>query len=192
MDGRHGLIVIGGFPGTGKSTVAERLAKQLRAARLSSDVLGGSIRGTLDRVVASSDAFRAGYDLLFRLCDEFLGDGCAVLVDCNMGWGFQWQRLDLLRAKHPDVPWCPVILRSSMEVCRERLRLRHVADPGRHPPVEEFFDRNPQLISLWEYLEALDRPDAVNVNASSCSSDVYADVFRQVQLRLAGHGTDGP
>lgn len=185
MDNRPGLAVIGGFPGVGKSSVAERLAKQLGAARLCSDVLGGSIRGTLDGVIPGSEAFRAGYDLLFRLSDEFLGDGCTVVVDCSMGWEFQWRGLDQVRAKHPDVTWCPVILRSPMAVCRERLRLRHAADPGGHPSVEEFFDHNPQLSGLWTYLDALDRRDVAYVDGSSAPAAVYADVLRHIQVRFA-------
>lgn len=191
MDDRVGLIVIGGFPGSGKSTVAVRVAKDLRAARLSSDVLGGSIRDTLRGVVASSEAFRAGYNLLFRLCGEFLTDGCTVVVDCSMGWEFQWRSLDHLRVKHPGVIWCPVILRCPMEVCRERLQARHVADPMAHPPVEEFFQRNPQLSGLWAYLESLDRPDVAYVDGALCAPAVHADVLRRVQVGFA-RGTADP
>lgn len=192
MDVAGGLIVIGGFPGSGKSTVAKLLAKELRGARLCSDVLGGSIRDTFGGAVRSSDAFRAGYDLLFRLCDEFLDNGCTVLVDCSMGWEFQWRGLDQVRAKHPEVSWCPLILRCPMEICRERLRLRHVADPRAHPPVEEFFDRNPQLGGLWAYLESLDRPDAAYLDGSRCAPAVYAEALRGVEARFAHTMTDGP
>jgi predicted kinase len=174
------LIVIGGFPGAGKSTLAERLSKELRVARLCSDVLGGSIRGTLGGAVPSSEAFRAGYDLLFRLTDEFLGDGCTVLVDCNMGWEFQWRNLDQVHARHPEVTWCPLVLRCPLDVCRERLRRRHLADPGRHPPVEEFFDRNPQLSALWAFLDALDRPDVVYLDGSQSPAAVFADALKRI------------
>lgn len=175
----------------GKSTLADRLAKELRAPRLCSDVLGGSIDASLGPAIARSEAFRAGYDLLFRLCDQFLDDDCSVVVDCNMGWEFQWQRLDQIREKHPGVTWAPVILRCPLEVCRERLRLRHLADPDRHPSVKQFFDSNPQLGALWAYLEGLDRPDCVYVDASPCLSVTYAETLRQVQSRFARHGEAG-
>lgn len=183
MSARPGLIVIGGFPGAGKSTVAVPLAKELRAARLCSDVLGRSIRDTLSGKVPSSEAFRAGYDLMFRLCDQFLDDGCTVLVDCNMGWEFQWRELDRVRAKHPDATWCPLILRCPMSVCRQRLQARHLADPAAHLLVDEFFARNPQLPGLWSYLESLDRPDIAYLDGSPSPSLVCADALRHIHAR---------
>ena len=35
--------------------------------------------------VPGGDAFRAGYDVLFTLCEEFLSSECSVLVDMSMG-----------------------------------------------------------------------------------------------------------
>lgn len=109
-----------------------------------------------------------------------------------MGWEFQWRALDQVRAKHRDVTWCPLVLRCPIEVCRERLRLRHVADPGAHPPVEEFFDRNPQLSGLWTYLESLDRPDVAYLDGSRSPSAVCADALRHVEARSGRRDTDGP
>jgi hypothetical protein len=35
--------------------------------------------------VPGGDAFRAGYDVLFTLCEEFLSSECSVLIDMSMG-----------------------------------------------------------------------------------------------------------
>jgi hypothetical protein len=34
--------------------------------------------------VPGGDAFRAGYDILFTLCEELLSSECSVLVDMSM------------------------------------------------------------------------------------------------------------
>ena len=59
------------------------------------------------------DAFRAGYDVLFTLCEEFLSSECSVLVDMSMGREFQWHRLDQMCRRQADVVFLPLALRCS-------------------------------------------------------------------------------
>lgn len=53
------LIVIGGLPGTGKSTIARELASRCRATYLRIDSIEQTLRNT--RVVLAGDVGAAGY-----------------------------------------------------------------------------------------------------------------------------------
>lgn len=182
--GRPALIAIGGFPGTGKTAIGERLARNFCLARLSGDVFGNSIRKSLDGAVRGDLAFRAGYDLMFKLCAELLGGGVSVLIDCSLGWELQWCALDGIRDQSTSLVWIPIILRCSQEVCLQRLQHRHVEEPSTHPPAATFIERNHQLDGLWRYLDALDRPDAHSIDASDSLDAVYEAVLRDVEPQL--------
>ena len=43
------------------------------------------IKAALSPTVPGGDAFRAGYNVLFTLCEELLSSECSVLVDMSMG-----------------------------------------------------------------------------------------------------------
>lgn len=61
------LIAVGGFPGSGKSTISRRLAADLRIPRLASDEIGESIKASASAQNPNIEATRIGYNLLFRL-----------------------------------------------------------------------------------------------------------------------------
>ena len=86
------LIIIGGFAGTGKSTVSKRLAAELRFPRLGSDLLGRAIKTSAGVKYDQLDAYRLAYDLLFQLGETFIQSGVSTILDLTMGWEFQWQQ----------------------------------------------------------------------------------------------------
>ena len=184
------LVAVGGFPGSGKSSVASRLADDLRIPLLASDLLGDTIRAVLAEhapsPVPSSVASRAGYASLFALAEEFVDHGCSVVVDVSLGWAFQWEALDAIRAAHPGVRFLPVILECSRASCLSRLRERHRRDSEHHEPVEDFM-RQPQLEAVADYLAAVDRPDVRHIDAERPIDDVYREIRRLLTLpsRLA-------
>lgn len=181
---RPALIAIGGFPGSGKTSVGERLARQLCLARLCSDVFGNSMRESLGDAVRGDLAFRAGYDLMFKLCADLLQEGVSVLIDCSLGWEFQWRALDRIRDASTRPVWMPIILRCSREICLERLHHRHIEDPSTSPPAATFVEQNRQLDQVWRYLDTLDRPDAYLVDASRPPDAVYEAVLTYIRPRL--------
>jgi predicted kinase len=178
------LVAVGGFAGAGKSVVARRLARELRAPWLCSDTIGAPIRKRLGEKVTGWDAYGAGYEVLFALAEEFLSDGCSVVADMSLGWSVQWERLDAIHATVPETAFVPLILRCPYDTCVERIQRRHLEDPGHYPPAERFM-RQPQLTQVWDYLEALDRPDAHVIDASHDADTVYSAVRR----RLSEHPT---
>lgn len=72
------LIQLAGAPGSGKSTLARELAKRYDAVVLDTDVVKTAL---LDAGVPWGMAGKAGYNVLFALADDMLGNGRGVVID---------------------------------------------------------------------------------------------------------------
>jgi predicted kinase len=72
------LIVFGGLPGTGKSTISRLLAERLRAVYLRIDTIEQALRacGTLPAGVVTE-----GYAVAYRLAEDNLASGGTVVAD---------------------------------------------------------------------------------------------------------------
>ena len=82
------LIVFVGLPGTGKSSLARQLARELRAVYLSLDTLQGCLAAMVD--VRGSDEGRSavvqqGYALLLDLARDNLSVELSVILDSPAG-----------------------------------------------------------------------------------------------------------
>lgn len=73
------LIVIGGLPGTGKSTIARELASRCRATYLRIDSIEQTLRTA--RVLAE-EVGAAGYEIAYALARDNLYLGRTVITDC--------------------------------------------------------------------------------------------------------------
>lgn len=62
------LIVFGGLPGTGKTTVAEALAQELNAVHLRVDTIEQALRSS---AVLKTDVGPAGYVVDYRLAEDW-------------------------------------------------------------------------------------------------------------------------
>jgi predicted kinase len=173
------VIVIGGPPGAGKSTAARRLAADLGVPCLSSDTIGEVIRTS--RGLRARDAINAtwtAYDIAFQLGEEFIGMGLSVILDINLGWPFHWDWMDALRARRPNVRVAPIALRCSRDSCLERIEARQVSDPVSASP--DVYRHDPKILDVFAFLEHLERPDLVSIDASQTVEDVYGAVRRTV------------
>jgi predicted kinase len=169
------LIVVGGFAGTGKSSISRRLSGEFRIPRLGSDTLGRTLRNSLGSQRGKVDAYRLAYDLLFRLGEEFIQSGASVILDLTMGWEFQWRHADGIVRRYPQTLFLPVILRCPYETCIERIRQRHAANPDYYDP-PELYRSEPKIRGVWEYLDRLNRPDVHFVDAGRPFDEVYVAV----------------
>jgi predicted kinase len=73
------LIVLAGLPGTGKSTVARRLAERLSAQWLRVDAIEQALR---DALGLGEDVGEAGYVAAYAVARSNLEVGGAVIADC--------------------------------------------------------------------------------------------------------------
>ena len=73
------LIVFGGLPGTGKTTIARALAAQRSAVYLRIDEIEQAIRSA---GVLAADVGPAGYTVANALAASNLRNGCLVVADC--------------------------------------------------------------------------------------------------------------
>lgn len=179
------LIVIGGFAGSGKSTLSRRLSSELRIPRLGSDTIGRTIRGSRGIREGDVDAYWIAYELLFRLCEEFLQSGVSTILDLSMGWAFQWRELDAITARHPEVRVVPIVLRCPRELCLERISRRYRRDPAYYDP-PELYTSDPKLLAIWEYLERLDRPGVSFVDAARPEDEADGEIRAIVAALLTG------
>ena len=178
---RPALIVLGGFAGTGKTTLARRLSAEWGIPTLGSDTIGRTISASEGIKDGAVNAYWIAYDVLFHLSEEFLRSGISVILDLNLGWAFQWQRLDAIRERHPQMLFVPIILRCPRELCLERIRRRHAGDPTSGPP--ELYTTEQMHLGIWDFLERLDRPDVHVVDAAGPQEEVYEEIERHLALR---------
>jgi predicted kinase len=177
------LIALGGPPGSGKSTLSARLAREWSLPRLELDLLGRTIRSSEPLRDTQVDTWWVAYDVLFALAEEWLASGVSGLLDLNLGWTFQWAALDAIAERHPEATILPVVLRCPREVSLARIQARHLADPTRYSPPSRFTS-DPRILAVWDLLENLDRPDVEFIDSSVPLDGVFAEMTARIRARL--------
>ena len=71
------IVVVGGLPGVGKTTIAQPLARRLQGTYLRIDTIEQALRSALP-----GDPGPAGYIVAYALCESNLTLGRTVLADC--------------------------------------------------------------------------------------------------------------
>ncbi|MCA1370556.1 AAA family ATPase [Bradyrhizobium sp. BRP14] len=74
------LIILGGLPGTGKTTIARALAKRLRAVHVRVDTIEQSIRAS---GLLELDVGPAGYVAAYGVAEDNLALGNTVIAEVN-------------------------------------------------------------------------------------------------------------
>jgi predicted kinase len=131
------LVVFAGLPGTGKSTIARELARQLRAVWLRIDTIETAIADEATPI--TDEGYRAAYALAeenLRLGLDVVGDSVNPWMETRDAW-----RNVALRAG-ADVLEVEVICSDPAEH-RRRVESRAVDVPGLTPPTwQEVVDRD--------------------------------------------------
>lgn len=162
-------IVMRGYPGTGKSTIARAIAAALRVPLIDRDIIrqqAVDIFGDLPQVG------RFSYELMFALAAKQLELGLSVVVDTTLTYRATFEQARAL-ANHYAVPMLVVHCQCSPEVQQRRLE-------GRKGKVSEF-----QITSWEEWLQWKPRfedfeDDGCIIDTSNPLDDSLAKIMHRV------------
>ncbi|TAN39641.1 MAG: hypothetical protein EPN25_10710 [Nitrospirae bacterium] len=167
-DSRPRLILVGGLPGTGKSTVARIVANRLGADHINSDVIRKELAG-LEPGIAAPAPFKSGiysagvtkltYDELFAQAEQSLVAGRSMVLDATFSLE-KWRRQARSLARRLKAIVIMVECHCPAKVVRARIDARQVSgdvsDAG------------------WEIYKALkrnyERPDAKTIRVDTTQS----------------------
>jgi predicted kinase len=145
------LIIFSGLPGTGKSTIAETLGKELSIPVFAKDWLEATLlRSGLKPVTTNESLGFAGYDLLTVLAERQLMLEQSVILDSvasSQTIRDIWRQL----AKQYDADWHLIeCICSDESLHRSRLKDRQRHIPGWHELEWSEVERVKQYYAPWE------------------------------------------
>ena len=170
------LIVMRGYPGTGKSTIARAISAALHAPLIDRDILrqkAVDIFGNLPHVG------RFSYELMFALTEEQLALGLSVVVDTPLTYRTTYEQAKEL-AQTFHAPMLVVHCQCSPEVQKRRLE-------GRVGKVSEF-----QITSWEEWMQWKPRfedfdDEGCIIDTSNPLDDSLAKVMRTIHELHSQH-----
>ena len=121
------LILIGGFTGSGKSTVAKALSQRLGVVHINSDVVRKALAG---KIGSQPEAYGEGiyslpmtertYANIARDAEKFIANGNGVILDATFARRAQRQQMAGLAAKY-RIPFLLIHCSAAEELIRRRL-----------------------------------------------------------------------
>lgn len=167
------LIIIGGFAGAGKSTLARRIGAALCIPVYEIDALARGIKNSKDFHGASHESYGISFDLFFALAAAHLQNNCSLVLDQNMGHEQTWKSVEKLRASVPDVEITIFLLDCPYELC-----LARVATRREHPNQTEVTTETLSAHKWkWDYLNDHEFPQAIRVDATQVPEVVFTQVL---------------
>jgi aminoglycoside phosphotransferase family enzyme/predicted kinase len=124
VDRRPCLVLIGGLPGAGKSTLARALAERQGFQVIRSDVVRKELAGNVNADLYSAERTQRTYAECQRRAAALLFEGARVIVDASFRED-RHRRLFLESARNAGVPGRLFLCQASADRVQERLASRH-------------------------------------------------------------------
>ncbi len=170
------LIVMRGYPGTGKSTIARVLARAIHAPLIDRDIIrqtGVDIFGNL------AEIGRFSYELMFALTREQLSLGLSVVIDTPLTYRTTYEQARKL-AQSLQTPMLVVHCKCPPEIQRHRLE-------DRKGKVSEFQITSWEEWERWKpRFEVFDDEGCI-VDTSNPIDNSLAKVLHTIQRLRAWH-----
>jgi predicted kinase len=123
------LIIFGGLPGTGKSTIAKQIAQQLKAVYLRVDTVEQTLKQTTEAEIGPE-----GYKVCYALAADNLSLGLNVVADSVNALAItrtDWQNV----AQKADCPFVEIeLVCSDIKLHQSRIESRKADIPGHQLP----------------------------------------------------------
>ncbi|MBI4032645.1 ATP-binding protein [Candidatus Berkelbacteria bacterium] len=169
------LIILGGFAGTGKTTIARKISAEFNIPLLSSDDFIAGLQGPLGKDFHSTAPI--AYDVLFHILYRHLSNGVTAILDANMCHQRTWDEVDKLLKKVPDTVCISIVLDAPLEVIKERVDFRGKNDPEH---VNLGGDSLEDVLHKYDFIRAFDRPGLIRIDSNQRTDAVYAAVLSAV------------
>ena len=176
---RGTLILLCGFAGAGKTTMAKRLVESFGYARISTDEVNDRLRATSGKSFAETSPL--AHDTAWAAVRAGLDAGETVVMDTNMCSNRAWTNIDLLtESTHRLIL---LLLSCSLEEHKRRIDHRGETQPEHLNLGGQSFE---ETLHKYAYLRDLERGDVTMVDAN----DSIEEVFERILSTLKRQGLD--
>ena len=181
------LIIVNGLPGTGKTTLARRLAADLGLPAFSRDGLYETLYDALESsaAVLPSGLGAAAYALLYDVAGSVLASGHSVIVEGFFGRP-DVRRAEFLRLRERhDFEPLEILCKADGQALMQRF-LARMASGARHRGHldREWLEHNEARLLGGRLAPLAIGRQIIEIDTTTPRSFVYADIMRQVQAAL--------
>ncbi|HEU4782131.1 MAG TPA: AAA family ATPase [Ktedonobacterales bacterium] len=185
------LIIVNGLPGTGKTTLARRLAADLGLPAFSRDGLYETLYDALESSAAAppsappSGLGAAAYALLYDVAGAVLAAGRSVIVEGFFGRP-DVRRAELLRLRERhDFEPLEILCTADGQALMQRFLVRMASGERHRGHLDrEWLEHNEARLLGGQLAPLAIGRQVIEIDTTTAHSFAYADVMRRVQAAL--------
>lgn len=175
------LIVVGGFAGAGKSTLAKSLGRALSIPVFEIDQIARCLQNAPDFQGTPQAAYRVAFDLFFAFARSHLQNEGSLILDQNMGHRLTLENIAALKTSLPFIDVLIFLLDCPYDLCASR-----VASRTEHPNLFEVTRENLHDHKYkWDFLHENELPEAIRINATQPATAVFQAVLQFLNPQIA-------